>query len=87
MPTPSPAHSPPPRRILDAVWRDHLDLLPRGDESGPVYAARIRRVDLRGLPEPVVQAVRALVGLVSASAMADVTGIAFEEFVGPVERN
>ena len=86
MPTPSPSHS-PPRRILDAVWRDHLDLLPRGDESGPVYAARIRRVDLRGLPEPVVQAVKALVGLVSASAMSDVTGVAWEQLIGPPDRN
>jgi hypothetical protein len=76
-----------PARIRDAIWRPYLHLLLRGDEGGPAYAARIRRVSLRGLPEPVRQAVQALVGLVSADVLAKLTGIDFEQFVGPVERN
>ena len=51
-------------------------------QGGPAYATRIKSVGLRGLPEPVRQAVQALVGLVSAGAMSDATGIDFEKFSG-----
>jgi hypothetical protein len=69
------------------MWPRHADLLPRPHEGA---AGLHRPNEVRGPARPggpARQAVRALLGLVSAGAMRDVTGIDFEEFVGPVERN
>jgi hypothetical protein len=83
MPPPDPRQ----QAIIDAIWARHPELFSRPGESVTAYFARLKRLDLAGLPSPLAEAMQLLVQLHSASVLARVTGAPLEQLSGEVRRN
>jgi hypothetical protein len=84
-PPPTPADR--DRLLLDLAWRAHPELHLRPGEGVTEHVARLRKLGLAWLPEPIGPAVRTLAMLFSALVMAEVTGVAHEQLARTPERN
>jgi hypothetical protein len=76
-----------PSPILDAIWARHPELFSRPGESVTQYVARLKALDLAGLPSPIREAVSLLVQLHSASVLARLTGAPLGQLSGQPTRN
>jgi hypothetical protein len=85
MPSPAPAM---PDRLLAALWRIHGPQFGQAAGENDIdFVRRVKKIDLRGVPEPVREYAKVIIRFTSGAMMADATGVAWHWLTEPVGSN